>query len=64
MDWAVIDVTDIVDAEAGDEVTFIGNDRSNSIKAEDIAAITDTISYEITCGIGPRVRRSFIGGTL
>jgi len=63
MDWTVIDVTDIVDVIAGDEVTLIGSDGNNSIVAEDLAGLTNTISYEITCGIGPRVTRLVIGGT-
>ncbi len=61
MDWTIIDVTELPDVEIGDEVILIGRSGSLEIKAEDIAAATDTISYEITCGIGSRVPRRFIG---
>lgn len=53
MDWTLFDVTDIRDAAAGDEVELIGN----NIPAADLARGADTIAYEITCGISPRVPR-------
>lgn len=62
MDWTTIDVTEIPDAAVGDEVTIIGTDGDARILAEDLSRIVDTISYEITCGIGPRVPRIYLGG--
>ena len=62
MDWTTVDVTDIPKASVGDLVTIIGKEHECEIKAEDHAKLTDTISYEITCGIGPRVPRIYIGG--
>ena len=62
MDWTTIDVTEIPDAAVGDEVTIIGTDGDARILAEDLSSIVDTISYEITCGIGPRVPRIYLGG--
>lgn len=59
MDWATIDVTDIPDAAVGDDVTIIGESGDEVIRAEDLAAIADTISYEITCGISRRVPRRY-----
>jgi alanine racemase len=59
MDWTSIDVTDITDARIGDEVILIGEQNGLSVRAEDLAAILDTISYEITCGIGGRVERKY-----
>lgn len=63
MDWTVIDVTEIDGVIAGDEVTLLGSDGNNMILAEDLAGLTGTISYEITCGIGSRVTRLVFGGT-
>ncbi|MGH9946164.1 MAG: alanine racemase [Pyrinomonadaceae bacterium] len=57
MDWTTIDVTDIPRTKVGDKVILIGSDGQNSITAESVAAECDTISYEITCGIGSRVPR-------
>ena len=61
MDWTVIDVTGVADVAKGDDVVLIGEQNGLSYRAEDVAALVDTISYEITCGIGPRVERRFIG---
>lgn len=60
MDWCVLDVTDVPDAQVGDEVVLIGTADGLTIKSEDLAIIADTISYEITCGIGPRISRIYI----
>ena len=57
MDWITIDVTDVGNVEKGDDVVLIGSTATKAIKAEELAQICDTISYEITCGIGKRVPR-------
>ena len=62
MDWITIDVTDVPGAVEGDDVILIGEQNGLSCNAEDLAALVDTISYEITCGIGPRVEKRYIGG--
>lgn len=59
MDWTTIDVTDVEDAKVGSEVVLIGAQGDEQITAEDIAGLTGTISYEITCGIGSRVPRIY-----
>lgn len=63
MDLTLIDVTDIAGVELHDEVTLLGWDRRNSelkIKAEDLARIAGTLSYEVTCGVGGRVPRIYL----
>jgi len=45
----------------GDEVTLFGGDDAERILAEELAGILDTINYEITCGISPRVPREAHG---
>jgi len=59
MDWTTVDVTGIPNAAVGDDVTIIGAEGEETIHAEDIATIADTISYEITCGISPRIPRQY-----
>lgn len=59
MDQIMIDVTDN-DAEAGDIVTLIGTDGSQTITADELAAIYGTIGYEVVCGISKRVPRIYI----
>ena len=60
MDWTTIDVTDIPGARVGDEVILIGESGGKSVRAEQLAAELDTISYEITCGISRRVPRVYL----
>ncbi len=60
MDWTTIDVTDIATAAVGDDVTIIGGTGEDLIRAEHLASLTDTISYEITCGISQRVPRRYL----
>lgn len=64
MDWTIIDVTDVPYANPGDSVTMIGEQGGSEIRAEDVARQTGTISYEITCGISPRVPRIFAGSSV
>ena len=59
MDWTTIDVTGIDGVELGTQVTLIGGSGDQILRAEDLAASLDTISYEITCGIGHRVPRIY-----
>ena len=59
MDWTTIDVTDIPNSAVGDGVTIIGASGDEMVRAEDLAAIADTISYEITCGISQRIPRRY-----
>ena len=61
MDWTLIDVTDIPGVTLGDDAVIIGESDGLSVKAEDLARLAGTISYEITCGISRRVPRKFIG---
>jgi len=60
MDLTMIDVTDIPGAEAGDEVVLIGESEGERILAEDLAAQTGTISYEVVCAISRRIPRHYL----
>ena len=64
MDWTTIDVTYCGDVKVGDKATLIGCDGDQQVSAIDIAEICDTISYEITCGIGVRIPRIYSGKVL
>jgi alanine racemase len=59
MDLTMIDVTDIEGASTGDEVALIGRQGECEITAEEVAAQSGTISYEVTCSISERVPRVF-----
>ncbi|HVF22436.1 MAG TPA: alanine racemase [Pyrinomonadaceae bacterium] len=63
MDLTLIDVTDVPGVQLHDEVTLLGWDRRNPdlrIRAEDLARISGTLSYEVTCGVGDRVPRIYV----
>lgn len=59
MDQIVIDVGDS-EVHPGDEVVVLGEQGSVVVDADDWAAILETISYEVVCGIGPRVPRRYL----
>lgn len=60
MDWTLLDITDFENVKIGDTVTLIGKDRDSVIKSSDLARISNTISYEITCGINSRVEKVYV----
>lgn len=61
MDQTMIDVTDIPNVKAGDEVVIIGAQGQERITAEDVAARLGTVNYEVTSAILPRVPRMQVG---
>lgn len=56
MDMCMIDVTDKPNVEVGSEVEIFGN--NNSIN--EMAAMAQTIPYELTCAVSKRVPRKYI----
>lgn len=59
MDQLMIDVTDN-NAKEGDIVTLIGTDGNETITADELASLYNTIGYEVVCGISKRVPRVYI----
>lgn len=57
MDMTMIDVTGVKGVSLGDEAVLIGAQGKEQIKADELAKIQDTINYEVTCAISPRVPR-------
>jgi alanine racemase len=60
MDWTLLDVTNVPNVKVDDEVILIGEQNGLHVTAEELAEKIDTISYEITCAISPRVNRVYI----
>jgi alanine racemase len=56
MDYVTIDLDEVPDAAAGDEVTCIG---AEGLSVRDWAATARTIPYQIICAIGSRVQRRY-----
>jgi len=59
MDLMMIDVTSVPEARAGDEVVLIGRQGKEEIRADELAKLGKTISYEIFCRVSPRVPRVY-----
>jgi alanine racemase len=57
MDLTTIDLTNAPHAVLGDEVTILDPDPLSPASVYEIARLTDTIPYEVTCGIGQRIHR-------
>ena len=61
MDWIMLDVSSVAVVAVGDEVVLMGSDQSgNSIRAEELAEWSQTIPYELFCGISKRVPRIYL----
>jgi len=63
MDLTLVDVTVVEGVEVDDRVTLLGMDEPGSelnVTAEDLARISGTLSYEVTCGVSSRVPRNYI----
>jgi alanine racemase len=60
MDQFVVDASDIPDVQQDDEVVLIGRQEAERIRAEDVAAWADTINYEVTTALLPRVARVYL----
>ena len=56
MDMSMIDLTDLPDVKVGDEVEIFGRRQ----RVDDLAAILNTIPYELTCAVSKRVPRIYL----
>ena len=58
MDQTMVDIGNEA-IKIGDEAVLIGYQRKLCIRVEDLAVLSNTIPYEIVCGIGSRVPRLY-----
>ena len=59
MDQLMLDVTEIPGVEEGDVVTVFGRDGEAFLPVDELAALNDTIHYEMVCLVGKRVPRIY-----
>ena len=59
MDLTLVDVTGLDGVAVGDEVVLLGAVDGLSVDASEHAALSDTVLYEILCGISKRVPRRY-----
>ena len=60
MDQFMVDVTEIPEVKAGDEVTLLGKDGDEFISADTLGDLSGRFSYEFVCDINKRVPRIYI----
>lgn len=59
MDQLMLDVSHIDNVKVGDIVTVFGGNFENTVTADELANIMNSINYEITCNISKRVPRVY-----
>ncbi len=62
MDQFVVDVDHIPAVRLHDEVVLVGQQGEAQISAEEVARWAETINYEVTTGLLPRVTRVYLKG--
>ncbi|MEO1806795.1 MAG: bifunctional UDP-N-acetylmuramoyl-tripeptide:D-alanyl-D-alanine ligase/alanine racemase [Bacteroidota bacterium] len=60
MDMLMVDVTDIPEAQAGDEIVIFGKQEEYFLSIQTLAQAADTIPYELLVRISPRVGRVYV----
>jgi alanine racemase len=60
MDQFVVDASDIPGVQLHDEVVLIGRQGDERIAAEEVARWAETINYEVTTSLLPRVVRVYL----
>ena len=59
MDQLMLDVTEIPEAKEGDVVTVFGRDGNAFLPVDELAALNDTIHYEMVCLVGKHLAQNF-----
>jgi alanine racemase len=59
MDLTLVDVTGLSGISVGDEVILMGSTDGLNMDAQEHAALSNTVAYEILCGISKRVPRRY-----
>lgn len=59
MDMIIVDVTEVSDVRAGDEVVLLGRQGREEVSVDELAQLAGAINYEIVTRINPLVRRFY-----
>ncbi len=60
MDQIVVDLREAKEAQIGDEVVITGKQGAEEIRIEELAELSNTIPYEVLCGLGKVKDRVYI----
>jgi alanine racemase len=61
MNLTMVEVTGVPEVKECDKVTLMGADQGQRLRADDLAAWAQTISYEIYCALGTANPRRYLG---
>ena len=59
MDLTMVDGTQLGEVAVGEEVVLFGEQGGERIDAHEVAAWAETLVYEVICGLGKRVVRTY-----
>ena len=62
MDQFVVDISGIPGVALEDEVVLVGRQGAETLRAEEVAGWANTINYEVTTSLLPRVARAYLRG--
>ncbi len=60
MDYTTLDVTDVPGCRVGSEVVVFGRGDQGELTLVELAKLSGTSNYAVTCGIGKRVHRVYV----
>jgi alanine racemase len=60
MDQMMLQLDDVPEARAGDEVVLIGQQGDQVIRAEEIGGAWNSVNYDVVCGLQARVPRLYL----
>lgn len=60
MNMIVVDITEIKNTKAGDEVVLLGKAGNEEITADELAERIGTINYEVVSRIGSHIKRVIV----
>lgn len=60
MDFTMVSLQAVPDADVGDEVVLFGTQGEGTLDINEVAEMAGTIPYELTCRLGPRVKRIYV----
>ena len=61
MDSTMIDVSNVPDVQAGDEVAVFGGDAEDAVTVDEVAEMLGTINYEVVSTVMARAPRVYVG---
>ncbi len=59
MDQILVDISAVSNPKLGMPVTILGNQSGQTVTADELAALANTINYEIVCSLGNRLPRTY-----